>query len=109
MLQLYPVYLFCSRRKTLTGSLDPTHANGMNKPCRIDMCKKITKDFQNRKTILQTFYNGGKHVRSCLHVITGHGRQAESGEILPIGGLVRICRDLCKSSRRKQSTVDDSN
>ena len=31
-LQLYPVYLLCNRRKTLTGSPDPTRANGTNKP-----------------------------------------------------------------------------
>ena len=30
---MYPVYLLCNRRKTLTGSPDPTHANGTNKPC----------------------------------------------------------------------------
>ena len=35
MLQLYPVYLLCNRRKTLTGSPDPTRANGTNKPCTI--------------------------------------------------------------------------
>ena len=33
MLQLNPVYLLWNRRKTLTGSPDPTHANGTNKPC----------------------------------------------------------------------------
>ena len=33
MLQLYPVYLLCNRRKTLAGSPDPTRANGTNKPC----------------------------------------------------------------------------
>ena len=33
MLQLYPVYLLWNRRKTLTGSPDPTRANGTNKPC----------------------------------------------------------------------------
>ena len=33
MLQLYPVYLLWNRCKTLTGSLDPTRANGTNKPC----------------------------------------------------------------------------
>ena len=33
MLQLYPVYLLCNRRKTLIGSPDPTRANGTNKPC----------------------------------------------------------------------------
>ena len=33
MLQLYPVYSLCNRRKTLTGSPDPKHANGTNKPC----------------------------------------------------------------------------
>ena len=33
MLHLYPVYLLCNRRKTLTGSPDPTHANSTNKPC----------------------------------------------------------------------------
>ena len=33
MLQVYPVYLLWNRRKTLTGSQDPTHANGTNKPC----------------------------------------------------------------------------
>ena len=31
-LQLYPVYLLWNRRKTLTGSPDPTRANGTNKP-----------------------------------------------------------------------------
>ena len=33
MLQLNPVYLFWNRSKTLTGSPDPTRANGTNKPC----------------------------------------------------------------------------
>ena len=33
MLELYPVYLLCNRRKTLTGSPDPMRANGTNKPC----------------------------------------------------------------------------
>ena len=33
MLQLNPVYLLWNRRKTLTGSPDPTRANGTNKPC----------------------------------------------------------------------------
>ena len=31
-LQLCPVYLLWNRRKTLTGSPDPTRANGTNKP-----------------------------------------------------------------------------
>ena len=35
MLQLYPAYLLCNRHKTLTGSPDPTRANGTNKPCII--------------------------------------------------------------------------
>ena len=33
MLQLYPVFSLLNRRKTLTGSPDPTRANGTNKPC----------------------------------------------------------------------------
>ena len=35
MLQLYPVCLLWNRRKTLTGSLDPTRVNGTNKPCMV--------------------------------------------------------------------------
>ena len=35
MLQLYPVYSLWNRHKTLTGSLDPMHANGTNKPCNV--------------------------------------------------------------------------
>ena len=35
MLQLHPVYSLWNRRKTLTGSLDPMHANSTNKPCSI--------------------------------------------------------------------------
>ena len=38
ILQLYPVYLLWNRRKTLTGSPDPTCANGTNK-------LRKTKDF----------------------------------------------------------------
>ena len=34
MLQLYPVYSLWNRCKTLTGSPDPTCANGTNKPCK---------------------------------------------------------------------------
>ena len=41
MLQLYPVYLLCNRHKTLTGSPDPTHANGTNKPCS---CLRVKPD-----------------------------------------------------------------
>ena len=33
MLQLYPVYLLCNRRKTRTGSPDPTYMQPANKPC----------------------------------------------------------------------------
>ena len=32
-MQQYPVYLLWNRRKTLTGSPDPTRANGTNRPC----------------------------------------------------------------------------
>ena len=32
-MQQYPVYLLWNRRKTLTGSPDPTRANGANRPC----------------------------------------------------------------------------
>ena len=32
-LQLYPVYLMCNRRKTLTGSPDPMYMQPANKPC----------------------------------------------------------------------------
>ena len=34
-MQQYPEYLLWNRRKTLTGSPDPTRANGMNRPCNI--------------------------------------------------------------------------
>ena len=33
MLQVYPAYLLCNRRKTLTGSPDPTYMQSANKPC----------------------------------------------------------------------------
>ena len=33
MLKLYPTYLLWNRCKTLTESLDPTRANGTDKPC----------------------------------------------------------------------------
>ena len=35
MLQLHPVYSLWNRHKTLTGSPDPMHANGTNKPCTL--------------------------------------------------------------------------
>ena len=35
MLQSVSSVFIVYRRKTLTGSLDPMHANGMNKPCII--------------------------------------------------------------------------
>ena len=44
MLQLYPVYLLCNRRKTLTESPDPTHANGTNKPCIIGTAIKMEEE-----------------------------------------------------------------
>ena len=44
MLQLYPVYLLCNRRKTLTGSPNPTRAKGMNKPCTSDHSLEIYTD-----------------------------------------------------------------
>ena len=34
-MQQYPAYLLWNRRKTLTGSLDPTRAYGTNRPCII--------------------------------------------------------------------------
>ena len=37
MLQLCPVYLLWNRCKTLTGSPDPTRANGTNKPCMLQL------------------------------------------------------------------------
>ena len=33
MLQLYPAYLLCNRRKTLTGLPDPMYMQPTNKPC----------------------------------------------------------------------------
>ena len=41
MLQSNPVYLLWNRHKTLTGSLDPTHANGTNKPRSFHRCLSV--------------------------------------------------------------------
>ena len=60
MLQLYPVYLLCNRRKTLTGSPDPTRANGTNEPCTVNSDFNILirefnthEDFVNMNIVLK--------------------------------------------------------
>ena len=40
MLQSVSSVFVVYRRKTLTGSPDPTHANGTDKPCMCEMCEK---------------------------------------------------------------------
>ena len=33
-----------------------------------ELTQTVTKDLQNRKTVPQTFYNGGRHVQSHLRI-----------------------------------------
>ena len=47
MLQLYPVYLLWNRHKTLTGSLDPTHANATDKPCTSKETGKVSLGYNS--------------------------------------------------------------
>ena len=47
MLHLYPVYLLWNRRKTLTGSPDPTHTNGTNKPCKNNIAENLGQATKN--------------------------------------------------------------
>ena len=58
MLQLYPVYLLWNRRKTLTGSPDPTCANGTNRPCRYIMKCGLTGSYNIRFAILKNEETG---------------------------------------------------
>ena len=48
MLQLYLVYSLWNKCKTLTGSLDPTHANRTNKPCTSHglTCQEVSRPLQ---------------------------------------------------------------
>ena len=51
----------------------------------------------------------GVRSRLCCSLIAGHSRRAENPmRSHPAGGLVRVCRDQCKSSMQKWSTVDNS-
>ena len=54
MLQLNPVYLLWNRRKTLTGSPDPTRANGTNKPCMVPECLSSRTSFSLEEEYLDT-------------------------------------------------------
>ena len=68
MVQLYPVYLLWNRRKTLTGSPDPTRANGTNKPCtQLDswVAKIIGRSGRSKEgvQILSISYN---YIKSCV-------------------------------------------
>ena len=76
MLKLYPVYSLWNRCKTLTGSLDPTCANGTNKPCII----------------------GGELIggESSLYVLFHRGLRTQEKEI-KIPGMFKLVIDYCKS------------
>ena len=52
----------------------------------------LIKDFQNRKIVLQTFYNGGRHVRSRLSFFLKAGRRAVRA------ARSRPIRDQCESA-----------
>ena len=60
MLQLHPVYSLWNRRKTLTGSPDPTSANGTNKSCN---------GIGKAKLAILTFLSCGEFVKTELEQV----------------------------------------
>ena len=66
MLQLHPVYLLCNRRKTLTGSPDPTRANGTNEPCTVNSDFNIfIREFNTH----EDFVNMNIVLKHCKYII----------------------------------------
>ena len=61
MLQLYPVYLLCNRRKTLTGS------NGTNKPCTavLHLSLFLKNVFRAEVDFINNRYNNKKMATIC--------------------------------------------
>ena len=45
--KVYPVYSLCDSRKTLTGALDPTYMQPMNKPCTRVSFGHVTVSFRS--------------------------------------------------------------
>ena len=57
--KVYPAYSLCDRRKTLTGSPDPTYMQPANKPCRtvhIIAGKKALKIDENERYFCNCTY-----------------------------------------------------
>ena len=74
MIQLYPEYLLWSRRKTLTGSPDPTRANGTNEPCTNQNAKPTT-DFVAVQIMLELvhwFCSRKLNLKPSLYSINVH-------------------------------------
>ena len=62
-MQQYPEYLLWNRRKTLTGSPDPTRANGTNRPCKRqgqeeDLLLQGQIDLRKREVYCVELYKG---------------------------------------------------
>ena len=56
MLQKISSVLVVYRRKTLTGSPDPTHANGTDKPCMKNDYICSMSDEQENDSLIEYFY-----------------------------------------------------
>ena len=66
MLQLYPAYLLWNRHKNLTGSPDPTCANGTNKPCNGYAIHSVRHSgFEKIKGAARQNYGGDDAVVRC--------------------------------------------
>ena len=78
MLQSISSVFVVYRRKTLTGSLDPTHANGMDKPCK-------ERSIKIRHNALQTLKAGlaGTATTKLLDVLKAAFGVAETEDEVP--------------------------
>ena len=69
---MYPAYSLCNRRKTLTGSLDPTYMQSANKPCT-HISGWVKLQFDSKCFTFSCFEMCWKHVEKvcwkCQHVL----------------------------------------
>ena len=66
MLQSTSSVFIVYRRKTLTGSLDPTHANGTNKPCKRFHSPRVADSIAiGGKYLLNLFYTSLRSNTKC--------------------------------------------
>ena len=101
MLQKISSVFIVYRRKTLTGSLDPTHANGTNKPCIIGgepghigiTCQKEPFHIESLRDTLQGEHNTGPMQEEKLERIPSVKKLVRPADVMPSEGAeYKVCQ-----------------